>query len=34
MILSRNDKLNSLTSNGVYKVPCSCGVAYIGETDR
>lgn len=28
------DKLNPLSSKGVYSIPCSCGAVYIGETGR
>lgn len=31
---SPKDKFSSLNSKGVYKIPCSCGLVYIGETGR
>ncbi|ERL93232.1 hypothetical protein D910_10528 [Dendroctonus ponderosae] len=31
---SAKDKRNPLSAPGVYRVPCSCGRAYIGTTKR
>jgi len=31
---SPKDQVQALLSKGVYKVPCSCGSVYIGETGR
>ena len=28
------DKINPLQQSGVYKIPCSCGTSYIGQTGR
>ena len=34
LLPSPKDKLNPLSSKGVYTIPCSCGAQYIGETGR
>ncbi|XP_011862457.1 PREDICTED: uncharacterized protein LOC105559054 [Vollenhovia emeryi] len=34
MLPNPKDRRPPLTAPGVYKVPCSCGKAYIGETGR
>ena len=28
------DKINPLQQSGVYKIPCSCGTSYIGQTGQ
>ena len=31
---SVKDKINPLHQSSVYKIPCSCGISYIGQTGR
>lgn len=32
--MSSKDQLSQLQTPGVYKIPCSCGKFYVGETGR
>lgn len=34
MLPSPKDSLDTLSSKGVYRIPCTCGLVYIGETGR
>ena len=32
--LTHKDRVNEFQTPGVYRIPCECGLVYIGETGR
>ena len=33
-LCTREDRITEFQKSGVYRIPCECGLVYIGEADR